>query len=326
MSKAKKITILGSEILPGKNYKLNMTVAKLHTDTPIQIPVIVRRAKKAGPVLLIMAGTHGDEINGMEIVRQVIRRKVNHPEKGTIICMPVFNIFGFLNVSRELPDGRDLNRSFPGSLKGSLASQFAYHFLKEIAPVADYIIDFHTGGAQRSNYPQVRCVFDDKESMELARAFNPPFVIHSPYIHKSLRETMHKVGKKILLFEGGKSNSINPRVIKHGVNGVKRFIHHLEMNDFSKDFLEEDAVDTVYIKKSSWMRAPKSGMLRLFVENGSYVKKGELLAVVADPYGKSEKKVNSTIDGYVFCVNTSPVVNRGDALFHVGKAVEPIFE
>lgn len=322
MSSNRKITILGTDILPGKNYKLDLTVARLHTDTAVQIPLIIRRAKKEGPVLLIMAGTHGDEINGMEIVRQVIRRKINHPEKGTIICMPVFNIFGFLNVSRELPDGRDLNRSFPGNIKGSLASQFAYHFMKEIAPVTDYILDFHTGGALRSNYPQVRCVFEDEESMKLAQAFNPPFIVHSPYIKKSLRETMHKIGKKILLFEGGKSNSINPRVIKHGVEGVKRFIQHLEMNDFNEE-LEPDH-EAVYIKSASWLRAPQSGVLRLFVENGNPVSKGELLAVVADPYGKMERKVKAPVDGYVFCVNTSPIVNRGDALFHIGKGLKSV--
>lgn len=323
MSEFKDISILGTEILPGKNYQLNLTVARLHTDTDIKIPVIVRRAKKEGPVLLIMAGTHGDEINGMEIVRQVIRRKINHPQIGTIICMPVFNIFGFLNVRRELPDGRDLNRCFPGSLNGSLASQFAYHFMKEIAPVTDYILDFHTGGALRSNYPQIRCLFDDLESMKLAQAFNPPFIVHSPYIRKSLRETMHKIGKKILLFEGGKSNSINPRVIRYGVNGVKRFIHHLGMNDFGAEFMA-DTQEAIFIRKSSWLRAPQSGVLRLFVENGNLVKKGDLLAVVADPFGNVERKVKASMDGYVFCVNTSPIVNRGDALFHLGKGLKVV--
>ncbi|NDC29160.1 MAG: succinylglutamate desuccinylase, partial [Crocinitomicaceae bacterium] len=157
MSIAKKqaasLIILGEEIRPGKSYQLNLDVAKLHTRTPILVPVIVNRAKEDGPTVLLMAGMHGDEINGIEIVRRFIYKKLNIPTKGTIICLPVFNIFGFLNVRRELPDGRDLNRSFPGSSKGSLAAQFSYHFMKEIAPHCDYIIDFHTGASQRNNFP-----------------------------------------------------------------------------------------------------------------------------------------------------------------------------
>jgi predicted deacylase len=162
MKSTKKIVILGKEILPGKTEELNLDVAKLHTTTPIQVPVIVSRGQKDGPVLLLMAGMHGDEINGMEIIRRIIRKGLNKPIRGTVICIPIFNIFGFLNMSRELPDGRDLNRCFPGSKTGSLASQFAYHFMKEIAPITDYIVDFHTGAAQRSNFPQIRCVFRDE--------------------------------------------------------------------------------------------------------------------------------------------------------------------
>ena len=185
IQKHKKIIILGKEILPGKGAQLNLDVAMLHTRTPILVPVIVERAKVDGPTVLLMAGLHGDEINGVEIIRKVIRKGFNKPAVGTIICLPVFNIFGFLNVKRELPDGRDLNRSFPGSESGSLASQFAFHFMKEIAPHVDYVIDFPTGSAQRNNFPQVRCVMDDTESVVLAKIFNPPFILNSSYISKT---------------------------------------------------------------------------------------------------------------------------------------------
>ena len=190
MKSNKKMEILGQTIEPGKGYQLNMNVAKLHTHTPIQVPVFIERSKKDGPVLLIMAGMHGDEINGVEIVRRIIRNKYNKPNSGTVICLPVFNIFGFLNISRVLPDGRDLNRSFPGSKNGSLAGQFAYQFLKEIAPHVDYVLDFHTGARQRNNAAQVRCVLKDPRSVELAKAFNPPFIVHSNLIPKSLRDAI----------------------------------------------------------------------------------------------------------------------------------------
>lgn len=320
MKASKKLVILGQEILPGKGAELNLDVARLHTSTPIQVPVIVHRAKNDGPVLLLMAGMHGDEINGMEVIRRVIRKGWNKPNAGTVICIPVFNIFGFLNVSRELPDGRDLNRSFPGSNSGSLASQFAYHFMKEIAPVVDYVIDFHTGSVQRNNFAQIRCVFGDRQSLELAQVFNPPFIIHSSYIAKSVREAMYKRGKKILLFEGGKTNSIEEKVVAEGLDGIKRMLEHLQMRSFKTDNSEHRK--PVFIRQSKWIRASHSGMFCLQVENGAKVSPGTVLGIITDPFGKIERKVKAAIEGYVFCVNETPVVNKGDALFHVGAQVE----
>lgn len=314
----KKLVILGTEILPGKGAQLNLDVARLHTRTPILVPVIVERAKEDGPTVLLMAGLHGDEINGVEIIRRFLRKKLHKPTKGTIICLPVFNIFGFLNIKRELPDGRDLNRSFPGSVNGSLASQFAYHFMKEIAPHCDYIIDFHTGAAQRNNFPQIRCVMSDPESMELARVFNPPFILNSSLISKTIRESMIKMKKKILLFEGGMANSIEEMIVEEGLNGTKRLISHLGMRNYKIDISKDR--EPVVLTESRWLRAPNSGMFQSLVQNGASVEKGTILAVVTDPYGNFEKKIKSPSSGYVICANESPVVFKGDAIIHLGKA------
>jgi predicted deacylase len=316
VSKLKKIVVLGKEILPGKTEELNLDVARLHTSTPIQVPVIVSRGKHEGPTLLLMAGVHGDEINGVEIIRRVIRKGWNKPTHGTVICIPIFNIFGFLSVSRELPDGRDLNRSFPGSLTGSLASQFAYHFMKEIAPIADYIVDFHTGSAQRSNFPQIRCVFEDEESVELAKVFNPPFVIHSGLIPKTLRETLIKRKKKILLFEGGKTNSLDEFVVNEGLEGIKRLMNHFGMRNFK---LENNDHQPILIRATKWIRASNSGMFQATITCGSRVHIGTQLGIITDPFGKIERKVKSNVNGYVFCVNEAPIVHKGDAIFNIGS-------
>jgi predicted deacylase len=316
----KKMVILGQEILPGKSLQLNLDVAHLHTRTPILVPVIVERAKIDGPTVLLMAGLHGDEINGVEIIRRFLRKKLHKPLVGTIICMPVFNIFGFLNVQRELPDGRDLNRSFPGSPKGSLASQFAFHFMKEIAPHCDYIIDFHTGASQRNNFPQIRCVFKDEESVELAKVFNPPFILHSNLIPKTLRESMVKRKKKILLFEGGKSNSIEEQVVEEGLNGVKRIIAHLGMRNYKYDITKDR--EPIFLEESKWMRAPSSGMFQALMKNGSAVMKGDVIGIVTDPYGNYEKKIKATQDGYIICSNESPVVYKGDAIINIAKKIK----
>lgn len=317
----KKLIILGREILPGKGAQLNLDVAKLHTSTPILVPVIVERARVDGPTVLLMAGLHGDEINGVEVIRRFIRKGFNKPQIGTIICLPVFNIFGFLNVKRELPDGRDLNRSFPGSENGSLASQFAYHFMKEITPHVDYVVDFHTGSAQRNNFPQIRCVFQDEESLELARIFNPPMILNSSYIAKTVRESLSRRGKKMLLFEGGKTNSIEELVVEEGLNGVKRLLEYLNMRSFKIDISKDRK--PIYLGESKWLRSPNSGMFQATIKNGSKVQKGDVIGIVTDPYGKIERKIKATLNGYIICLNESPVVYKGDAIFHIGKERDP---
>lgn len=320
MSKSKKrepFQLLGHSIMPGKTQNLSLEIAKLHTNTPIQIQVIVSHSKKPGPVLLLLAGIHGDELNGVEIIRRTIRNKWNKPDKGTVICIPVFNIFGFLNLSRYFPDGRDLNRMFPGSKNGSLASQFAYVFTTEIAPLVDVVIDFHTGGAQRFNFPQVRCNFPNKETLELCKVFGAPFVVNSRLIAKSLRDAMTKIGKRYIIFEGGKANQIDDFVVETAMEGIQRVMKSLGLRNFEVEPPKESYI----INQSKWIRASRSGIFNSKIENGIYVEKGTLLATISDPYGKLVRSIKATISGFVFNVNETPLVNKGDALFNIGKAV-----
>ncbi|MGJ8745977.1 succinylglutamate desuccinylase/aspartoacylase family protein [Polaribacter sp.] len=306
-------TLLGKEIPEGKRTILEIEVAKLHTRTTVKVPVIIERSKEPGPVVLLLAGVHGDEVNGVGIIREILNQKLNKPKKGTIICIPVFNIFGYLIQTREFPDGRDLNRMFPGSLNGSLASQFAFQFTKEIAPFVDYVIDFHTGGDQRENIAQIRCAEGDKKGLELAKVFNPPMIVYSSYISKSLRDTMNKLGKTILLFEGGKSKELNANIISEGVNGTKNVLIYLGLID------GEITVkgDPIFIKNAKWLRATYSGMFKITVKNGARVKKKEILGVIQDPFGEFKKRVYAPFDCYVFCINKTAIVNKGDALFHL---------
>lgn len=305
--------ILGKEIKRGESKLIEVEVAKLHTRNTLKMPVIIERAMEDGPVLLLTGGVHGDEINGVAIVREIIRTGYNKPTKGIIICIPVFNVFGYLKLSREFPDGRDLNRMFPGAAKGSLASQFAYNFTKEIATKVDYVLDFHTGGASRSNYPNVRCVFKEKGALDFAKKFGAPFIVNSSYIKKSLRETINKMGKKIILFEGGKSMEINQFVVNEGVKGALNIMKHLDMQDGEPEVNES----TVLITKNKWLRAPYSGMFEPFVKNGNYIKKKQIIGRILDPFGEFEKNIKAPFDCYVFGLNEAPVIYKGDALFHV---------
>ncbi|GGW28344.1 succinylglutamate desuccinylase/aspartoacylase family protein [Arenibacter certesii] len=313
--------LLGHSILPGKGMLLNLDIAKLHTGTKIEVPIIVQRGKKPGPVLLITGGIHGNEVNGVEIVRKLISKKYNRPVSGTVICIPVINIFGFLNQARPFPDGRDLNRMFPGSPRGSLASRFAYHLIKEIAPVVDYCIDYHTGGESRFNAPQTRINKGDEESMELAKVFGSPFIVLANTREKSFREALAKMGKKVLLFEGGKSLDINEKVTQTGIAGALRVMDHLGIRDFSEELelMEGKVLNPITIKSSQWVRAKYSGMFHPFVALGAKVKKGDLLGSVSDPFGNFERSIKATFTGHVICINQSPIINQGDAILHISQ-------
>lgn len=297
-----------------------MQIGKLHTMTDLHIPIIVERSKKEGPVVLFTAGLHGDEINGTEIVRELIVKKINKPKRGTIICIPVINIFGFVNQTREFPDGRDLNRIFPGSKTGSLASQFAYYILKEIIPHIDYAIDFHAGGAQRFNAPQIRIVPNNAELKTLSDVFGAPFTLYSNNISGSFRSSCDKMNVKMLLFEGGKSVDINNGVTKEAVEGTKRFLLHFGMLKNKHEISKPH--QTIYIETSDWIRANFSGMFHGLKQIGSFVTKGELLAKISDPFGKVSHKLKAPHDGYLINVNDAPIVYQGDAVFHISTKLE----
>lgn len=316
-----KIEVLGHAISKGKGVQLNLDIAKLHTRTKIQVPIIVQRARKEGPNLLITGGIHGNEINGIEIVRQLISKKYNKPQSGMVICIPVVNVFGFLNQKRQFPDGRDLNRVFPGSSRGSLASRFAYHIIKEIVPLVDYCIDYHTGGDNRFNAPQIRIDKDDSESLALAKVFQPPFIIRTGQREKSFRETLHKLQKKVLLFEGGKSLHIDKEVTQTGVAGALRVMQHLGIRDFTQELalMGNETTLPKTLHSTKWMRAKYAGMFHPLVDVGNPVKKGAVLGSISDPFGYFERKIKSLYSGYVICINQSPIVNQGDAIFHISK-------
>lgn len=307
------IVINGQHIDRGEKVLTKLVISKLPSGTVIDIPVYVFRSVHDGPVVLLMAGMHGDEVNGTEIVRRMLSKKMLYPLKGTIIAVPVLNIYGFLNFSREVPDGKDVNRSFPGNRDGSLASRVAYRFMKDVMPYVDYGIDFHTGGASRSNYPQLRCVLNDHRNEELAKAFAAPFTLNAPYRQGSLRKEASKLGKSILVYETGESLRFDEAGINLGIEGTMRVLHHLGMMANHK----EAEAPTVVCTKDTWLRAKNAGLWRCFVALGDYVKKGQPIGSITDPYGEMEVRLNAPASGYVIGLNNMPVVNQGDALLHI---------
>ena len=312
--------ILGENIALGESKEVSFNLAKLHTHTPVTVPVIIERSKKPGPTILLTAGIHGDEVNGVEIVRQIISKGINKPKIGTIICIPVLNVFGFINMEREFPDGRDLNRMFPGSKSGALASRVAHQLITDVVPHADFVLDFHTGGALRFNAPQIRIEKGNEDLDIAAEIFGAPFILYSRNTNKTFRSACNKMGIPILLFEGGKSFHIDTNVTNTGVNGAKRILNHYGM--LKKQFtISKPKKRCIYINESKWVRAKYSGMFKPSVGINDYIEKHQNIGNITDPYGKFNHFVKAPNSGYIINVNESPIIYQGDALFHVSTAL-----
>jgi predicted deacylase len=237
-----------------------------------------------------------------------------------VICIPILNIYGFIHFSRNVPDGKDVNRSFPGNKKGSLAARIAAYIMTDIIPQIDYGIDFHTGGADRSNYPQVRCLLDDPVNMELARAFHAPFTLHAKYRPKSLRQSAAKLGKRIIVYEGGESSRFSEHAIDHGIQGTLRLMKHLGMT--SAD-LPAPGHDNHEFMHSSWIRARSSGLFQSLASSGKWVKKNQLVGYITDPFGEYRIQLRSPASGYIISMNNNPILHQGDAVMHIGVSSRP---
>lgn len=235
------------------------------------------------------------------------------PDRGIVIAIPLVNIYGFIHNSRNLPDGKDLNRCFPGGPTGSLARQIAHILMTEIIPNVDFGIDFHTGGSRITNYPQIRATLEEPENLELGKAFGAPFIINSDLIDKSFRKEALKAGKHILVYEGGESLRIDENAIGWGVQGVCRLMQYLGMRDYS---VPENK--SLVLKNDIWVRAKISGIFSARIGYGQEVKKNEVLATISDPFGQSVTVVKSPRKAHVVGINNMPVINAGDALFHLG--------
>ncbi len=310
----KRIKIAGQEIHPGEFKEIDINIARLPSHTVIDTPIYISRGLEDGPVLALTAGMHGDEINGMEIVRRILDTGLHQPKRGVTVCMPIVNIYGFLNYSRDVPDGKDINRSFPGNKNGSLASRVAYNLMHEVIPFIDYGIDFHTGGAMRTNYPQVRAVLKDETNFALAQAFSAPFTIDSPFRPNSLRKEASKRGKNIIVYEGGESLRFDQQAIEEGVSGTLRLMKHLNMIDWAPDPKEESRV----VWNTSWIRAKSAGLFQPSIQCGQLVHKGQWVGTITDPFGEFKEQVLASEMGYVVGLNNIPVINAGDALMHIG--------
>ena len=311
------IVVGGKTIRPGTREYVELAIPELYTHTSMTMPVHVIHGKKTGPVLFLAGALHGDEINGVEIIRRVLNHRSMARLAGTVMAVPIVNIYGFINKSRYLPDRRDLNRSFPGSEKGSLAARTANLFLTEIVSKCSHGIDLHTGAIHRENLPQIRALLDDPETERMARAFAVPVILNTSIVPGSLREEVEKMGTSVIVYEAGEALRFDEVSIRAGTNGVLAVFRELGM--LPKIRRKKPPTRPLVARSSTWLRAPQSGILRAVKPLGARVSKNELLGIVSDPFGESTQKVLASADGIIIGRTTIPLVNEGEALFHIAR-------
>ncbi|WP_119165519.1 succinylglutamate desuccinylase/aspartoacylase family protein [Algihabitans albus] len=316
-SKRESITVGGVEVQPGRQATIDLPITDLSTHTPVTMPVQVVHGRTDGPRLFVCAAIHGDEINGVEIIRRLLRLSTLRQLRGTLIAVPIVNVLGFVFQSRYLPDRRDLNRSFPGSVGGSVAGRLARLFVDEVVSKSTHGIDLHTGAIHRDNFPQIRGDLDNPETEKLALAFGVPVVINTGFREGSLREAAARNNVPVIVYEAGEALRFNEACIRAGVKGIVRVMRALEMLPVAPPRRKKVASKPLVIGSSRWIRAPQSGLFRATKALGSQVKAGEALGAIANPFGDNEKTIHCTVDGIVIGRSNLPLVHEGDALFHV---------
>ncbi|MGO1693322.1 MAG: succinylglutamate desuccinylase/aspartoacylase family protein [Marinobacter sp.] len=308
----------GVQVQPGTRQTIEIPVAKLYTHTPLTIPVEIVHGRRDGPVLMVCGAIHGDEICGVEIVRRVLTNSALRHVRGTLVAVPIVNIFGFLQRTRYLPDRRDLNRCFPGTESGSLGGRIAYLLRTQIMEHVSHIIDLHTGAVNRFNLPQIRAELKNPETTRMAEAFGAPVIINAGLRDGSLRAYADSLDIPVITYEGGEALRFDDVVISSGVKGVMRVMRELEMLPPLKGRKTPKKRSEI-AANSQWVRADIDGIMRPVAKLGQKVRKGQKLAMVADPFGASETAIISPCSGIVICVNNLPLVNEGEAIYHIAR-------
>ena len=319
--KISPLTIAGHSIKAGETVRLGLQMPPLYTDTSMHIPIEVRRGKRAGPVMFVSAAIHGDELNGIEIINRLHKSRSIKNLKGTLITVPMVNVYGVLNQSRYLPDRRDLNRCFPGSRKGSLGGRIAHLFVEEIIKKCDVGIDLHTGAIHRSNLPQIRANCDDIETLDMAKAFGMPVILNADLRDGSMRETANELGTKILLYEAGEALRYDEFSIRAGVKGIINVMREIGM--LNKVKRKGHPIAPYIARQSGWVRANESGLINHHAQLGDHVSKGEVLGTIANPYGDVLDKILSPAEGVVIGKQNIPLTQEGEAVYHIAYFHKP---
>ncbi|EKE85272.1 succinylglutamate desuccinylase/aspartoacylase family protein [Idiomarina xiamenensis] len=311
----KAFQLADQRIAPGSRHSVSIPAARLYNDTPMDLHAEVFHGIKEGPTLLVCAAIHGDELNGVEVCRRLLSQVDPKTLHGTLIIVPVVNVFGFIQQSRYLPDRRDLNRCFPGSERGALGSRLAYLFSETLVKSATHIIDLHTGAIHRSNLPQIRVNTENEAALAMAEAFGSPVVLHSRDRDGSLRSLANELGIPLILYEAGEALRFDYAAINAGVNGVENVMRLLKMIKGRR----RKRVTPVVAYRSTWVRAERDGLVIPKVELGQVINKGQVIAQTVNPHGEETYPIKSLVNGILIGITNIPVANEGEALFNIAQ-------
>lgn len=312
---ARESFAIGSvRVRAGSAKEVELPITRLVTGGDVSLPVRVVHGREPGPTVWVNAAIHGDEVMGVEVIRQAMATLSARTMRGTLVAVPVVNVLGFMTGDRYLPDRRDLNRSFPGSARGSLASRIAHLFMTEVVSKCDVGLDLHTAADRRANLPQIRADLDDPRTRALAEAFGAPVILHARLRDGSLRQAARDAGATVLLYEAGEAMRFDEDAIAVGVRGVRRVLASLGMIDADP---EASPLDVVESRGSGWVRARGTGILHLDVHLGEWVEAGQRLGGLSDTFGRRVRLVHADRPGIVIGLTRAPIVNAGDALVHV---------
>lgn len=301
-------------IYPGEKRKIMLKIAKLYDLTQMEIPVQVIRGREEGPILFVSAAIHGDEINGVEIIAKLLKHQSLNKIRGTLIAVPIVNIFGFNAKSRYLPDRRDLNRCFPGTQKGSLAAQIANTFMEEIVNKCTHGIDLHSAATHRDNLAQIRVALSDHPDLKrMAYSFGAPVIIDSKAAEGTLRAAV-KGKLAYMVFEGGRPLRFEPHITKVGLDGILNVMTELGM--LAKPKIRKKTKSAL-ANSTYWLRAPESGILHTKKKLGQAVKAGEILGYLTDAFGEQHQNIIATKPGIIIGESILPLYNKGDAVYHI---------
>ena len=309
----KPFEIAGMKVQAGRRKDLKVRISEFYTAAPVFIPVTVAHGRESGPVVFVTAAVHGNEINGLEMVRQVRQLVDPRTLRGTLILVMIANPIAFLNMSRDLPDGRDLNRFFPGRDRGSMASNIADALFTKIVRLADYGIDLHTAAAGRTNLPHVRADLRRPALRRLATAFGCEVIFDMPGEEGMLRRAATDAGVPTIVYEAGEPLKFQRGLIRRGVQGICNVLRELRMAEFPR----EPAPWQVVVDDHRWIRAPRGGILNLQVRPGDIIDKGGTIALSTRPFGTGMRRIKAPYTGLVVGCTTVPMVIPGSAVCHL---------
>jgi predicted deacylase len=310
----RSLMLLGKLVTPGSFRRLSWSAGISFEGTTTDTPVLVAHGTSAGPVLCLTAAVHGDELNGIEIVRRVMQDVEPDRLAGTVIGIPIVNLHGFRRGSRYLPDRRDLNRYFPGNANGSAASRIARSLFDNVIRHCDALVDIHTGSLNRTNLPQLRGDLRNAKVRELTTGFGDLVVLHSPGPLGTLRRAATDVGIPAVTLEAGEPMRLEPAKVNEGVEGIMALLD-------AKAMLPGDtrySIGPPVYYRSSWIRADYGGILFSVVQLGQSVQVGDVLGTVTDPITNEQNLIYSTIAGKVVGMALNQVVMPGFATFNIG--------